>query len=56
MIHGMLGGGWYWQNNIQYFQNKGYHCITPTLRYYDMDQNEAPDPGLGSLMARRPAI
>jgi len=49
MIHGMWGGGWYWQNYVKYFQNKGYRCITPTLRYHDMDQNKAPDSRLGTV-------
>ena len=29
MIHGMWGGGWYWDNYKAYFEDKGYECISP---------------------------
>ena len=48
MIHGMWGGGWYWGNYKQFFEGKGYQCITPTLRYHDMDPKEPPNPQLGT--------
>ncbi len=48
MIHGMWGGGWYWENYRKFFEEKGYPCITPTLRFHDMDPNETPDPRLGT--------
>jgi non-heme chloroperoxidase len=48
MIHGMMGGGWYWENYKSYFEGKGYHCITPTLRFHDMDPKGTPDPALGT--------
>jgi pimeloyl-ACP methyl ester carboxylesterase len=48
MIHGMWGGGWYWGNYKGFFEGKGYHCITPTLRFHDMDPKEPPNPRLGT--------
>lgn len=48
MIHGMCGGGWCWENYKTFFEGKGYHCITPTLRFHDMDPKEPPDPRLGT--------
>jgi len=48
MIHGMMGGGWYWENYKSYFEGKGYRCITPTLRLHDMDPRGTPDPALGT--------
>ena len=48
MIHGMWGGGWSWENYVKHFEKKGYHCITPTLRFHDMDPNETPNPQLGT--------
>lgn len=48
MIHGMWGSGWYWGNYKEFFEGKGYHCITPTLRLHDMDPKEAPNPQLGT--------
>jgi len=48
MIHGMWGGGWCWDNYQKFFEARGYHCITPTLRYHDMKPGEPPDPRLGN--------
>jgi pimeloyl-ACP methyl ester carboxylesterase len=48
MIHGMWGGSWYWENYRKYFEGKGYRCITPTLRFHDMDPKGVPDPKLGT--------
>ncbi|MCE5263874.1 MAG: alpha/beta hydrolase [Deltaproteobacteria bacterium] len=48
MIHGMWGGGWYWENYRKYFEAKGYQCIVPTLRYHDVNPKETPPAGLGT--------
>lgn len=48
MIHGMMGGAWCWDNYKAFFAEKGYHCVTPVLRYHDMQSNEAPDPRLAT--------
>jgi len=48
MIHGMWGSGWYWGNYKNYFEAKGYKCITPTLRYHDTDPKSAPHKELGT--------
>jgi pimeloyl-ACP methyl ester carboxylesterase len=48
MIHGMWAGGWYWENYKRFFESKGYQCITPTLRFHDMDPKELPNPQLGT--------
>lgn len=48
MIHGMWGGGWYWENYRKFFEEKGYRCFTPTLRYHDMDPEGTPNNGLGA--------
>lgn len=44
MIHGMWGGGWYWENFKNFFQEKGYRCHAPTLRHHDIEPNAAPPP------------
>ena len=49
MIHGMWGGAWCWDQYKPFFENKGYHCITPILRYHDVDPNDEPDPRLGTV-------
>ena len=48
MIHGMWGGAWYWANYQQFFEERGYHCVTPTLRFHDTDPKEPPHPQLGT--------
>jgi pimeloyl-ACP methyl ester carboxylesterase len=48
MIHGMFGGSWCWDNYRKLFEEKGYHCITPTLRFHDVNPDEIPDPELGT--------
>jgi pimeloyl-ACP methyl ester carboxylesterase len=48
MIHGMLGGPWYWENYRKKFEADGYRCITSTLRYHDMDPRSVPHPDLGT--------
>lgn len=47
LIHGMWGGGWYWDKFQGYFENKGYHCISPYLRHHDIQPDAPPPPGLG---------
>jgi len=37
MIHGMGVGGWIWGNYKEFFEQKGYQCLTPILRYHDRD-------------------
>lgn len=47
MIHGMWGGGWYWEPFKTFFSSRGYICHTPDLRYHGAG---APaDPALGDL-------
>ena len=48
MIHGMWGAGWVWENYKKFFEQKGYRCVTPTLRFHDMDPNDTPNPQLGT--------
>jgi pimeloyl-ACP methyl ester carboxylesterase len=48
MIHGMWGGPWSWENYKDLFEKEGYRCITPTLRYHDMNPKDTPDPRLGT--------
>lgn len=48
MIHGMWGGAWYMENYKNFFREKGYSCITPTLRYHDTDPEATPNPLLGT--------
>ncbi|AGL00437.1 putative hydrolase or acyltransferase of alpha/beta superfamily [Desulfoscipio gibsoniae DSM 7213] len=48
MIHGMMGGAWCWEKYKDFFEARGYRCITPVLRYHDMDPLGKPDPRLGA--------
>jgi pimeloyl-ACP methyl ester carboxylesterase len=46
MIHGMQGGGWQWENFKCFFEEKGYVCITPNLKYHARGE---PHPMLGTV-------
>jgi len=48
MIHGMFVSPWVWENYKSYFEKEGYHCVTPTLRYHDMNPKDSPDSRLGA--------
>lgn len=48
MIHGMSCAGWAWENYREFFEQKGYRCVAPTLRFHDMDPNGTPNPQLGT--------
>jgi len=48
MIHGMWGNGWYWENYKNFFEQRGFQCHTPTLRYHDMQPCDRPDLRLGT--------
>lgn len=47
MIHGMMVGPWCWENYKYFFEKRGYRCITPALRFHDIDPAGTPDPLLG---------
>ena len=44
----MWGGAWLWENYKNFFEQSGFQCYTPLLRYHDMDPNDQPDPRLGA--------
>lgn len=44
----MSCGGWCWENFKGFFEKKGYRCITPTLRFHDMEPSVDPHPQLGT--------
>ena len=48
MIHGMWGNSWYWQKYKEFFEGRGFRCITPTLRHHDVDPSSPPPPQLGT--------
>jgi pimeloyl-ACP methyl ester carboxylesterase len=48
MVHGMCGASWHWDHYRVFFEERGYACLTPTLRYHDMDPRDDPDPVLGN--------
>jgi pimeloyl-ACP methyl ester carboxylesterase len=48
MIHGMWGNDWDWRYYKQFFESRGYRCITPILRYHDIDPKSDPPRQLGT--------
>ncbi|MFH1049807.1 MAG: alpha/beta fold hydrolase [bacterium] len=49
MIHGMWGGGWIWENLKDYFSDKGYNCINPSLPYHEAKSSGEPPASLGKI-------
>ncbi len=47
MIHGMWGGGWCWENYVEFFERNGYRCLTPYLRHHNVQPTDKPPKGLG---------
>ncbi|MCL4477984.1 MAG: alpha/beta hydrolase [Deltaproteobacteria bacterium] len=48
MIHGMWGSSWYRERYKKFFESRGYACITPVLRFHDMNPKAVPTPELGT--------
>ena len=48
MTHGMWCGSWIWENYINYFEERGFRCVAPTLPFHDVDPNDPPPSGLGT--------
>ncbi len=48
MIHGMWCGDWVWDNYKRFFESKGYHCITPNLRYHNKKYKDDPNNQVGT--------
>jgi len=49
MIHGMFTDVWCWKNFRDFFTERGFKCITPTLCFHDADPSASPPPQLGTL-------
>ena len=47
-IHGMWGTGALWEQYKGHFAERGYTCLTPTLRHHAAHPRDAPDPAVGS--------
>ncbi|MFH1114244.1 MAG: alpha/beta hydrolase [Pseudomonadota bacterium] len=47
MIHGMWGTPRIWENYRGFFEQRGYRCVIPALRFHDADPASSPDPELG---------
>lgn len=48
MIHGMWAGAWVWDDYREFFENRGYECVAPPLRFHDVPPGTEPDPRLGT--------
>ncbi len=47
-VHGMWVDGGYWAHVKRFFEEKGYRCLTPTLRHHGRPPAEGPHPELGT--------
>lgn len=52
MVHGMWCRPQVWDKMRSYFETKGYHVLTPALRYHDCEPGETPHPELGHTSLR----
>ncbi len=52
LIHGAFAGPWCWDHFKSYFQNLGWTCHTPALRYHDVDPSAEPNPELADTSIR----
>lgn len=51
MIHGMWCGGWVWENYRDFFEKKGFICVSPDLRFHgEHIRTPHPDLGMTSLL------
>lgn len=48
LIHGMCGGGWYWDKYQQVLSQAGYHCIAPNLPMHDSNVSQPVPEHLGT--------
>lgn len=48
MIHGMWGRSFLWDNYKTFFEERGFQCITPTLRLHDVNPTDPAPEGLGT--------
>lgn len=49
MIHGISGGKWCWKNYQRFFEEKGYYCLVPVLRFHDQGPKAPPPASLGNV-------
>jgi len=48
MVHGMYSAAWVWGKYLSFFEDKGWSCLTPTLRHHEIDPEGPPPPELAS--------
>lgn len=48
MVHGMWAGPWCWDKYKDFFEKKGYLCVTPALPYHDVNPDDPPHPKIGT--------
>jgi pimeloyl-ACP methyl ester carboxylesterase len=48
MIHGMCGGGWYWDRYRSILAQAGYTCLAPDLPMHDTNVSQPVHPNLGA--------
>ncbi|NOZ78328.1 MAG: alpha/beta hydrolase [Acidobacteria bacterium] len=52
MIHGMFSASWVWERYVPFFEDAGWRCIAPTLRYHDIEPGSAPPGELATTSVR----
>jgi len=42
MVHGMYSGPWVWEKYVPFFRERGWRCVTTTLRHHDIEPGWTP--------------
>ncbi|QWR78797.1 alpha/beta fold hydrolase [Candidatus Magnetomonas plexicatena] len=48
-IHGANCGSWVWEEFSEFFKIKGFHCLTPDLRFHKADQANMAANDIGTI-------
>ncbi len=48
MIHGMYCRSWVWERYVPFFEERGWRCVTTTLRHHDVEPGDPPPPELAT--------
>ncbi len=48
MIHGMYCQSWVWEKYVPFFEERGWKCVTTTLRHHNIQPGESPQAALAT--------
>ncbi len=48
MVHGMFCQSWVWEKYVPFFEERGWRCVTTTLRHHDIEPGREPPEALAT--------